>query len=91
LSRRKEEVTLLRTILAAACLIFGSALLIPVSLWLWKFLAARLAAPEIPYLPDPLTTYVLFLNGRAIGDLTVLTMATVVGATLVLAGLRMAR
>ena len=84
-------MTLLRTVAAAACFIFGSALLIPVSLWLWKFLAARLAAPEIKYLPDPLTTYVLFLNGRAIGDVMVLTMATVVGAALLLAGLRIVR
>jgi hypothetical protein len=80
-----------RTILAAACFVLGSALLIPVSLWLWRFLAARMAVPEIPYLPDPLTTYVLFLNGRAISDVTVLTMATAAGAALLLAGLRIVR
>jgi hypothetical protein len=85
------EVTLLRTILAVACFIFGSALLIPVSLWLWKFLAARLASPEIPYLPDPMETYVLYFDGRPISDVTVLTMATVVGAILLVAGLRMVR
>jgi len=62
-----------------------------VGLWLWKFLTARLAAPEIAYLPDPLTTFVLFLNGRAIGDVMVLTTATVVGAALLLAGLRMVK
>jgi hypothetical protein len=50
-----------------------------------------LAAPEIRYLPDPLTTYVLFLNGREISDVTVLTMATVVGAALLLVGLRLYR
>jgi hypothetical protein len=82
---------LLRTVAAVACFVLGSAALIPVSLWLWRFLAARWVAPEIPYLPDPLTTYVLFLNGRAISDVTLLTMATVVGAALLLTGLRLYR
>jgi hypothetical protein len=81
----------LRTILAVACFILGSALLIPASLRLWKFLATRLAPPETQYLPDPLVNYVLYLNGRAIGDVTVLMMATVAGAALLLAGLRMVR
>ncbi len=84
-------MTLLRTVAAAACFIFGSALLIPVSLWLWKFLVARLAAPAIAYLPDAQASFVLFLNGRAMSDVMVLTMATVVGAALLLAGLRMVR
>jgi hypothetical protein len=84
-------VALLRTALAAACFILGSALLIPPSPRLWKFVAARLAPPEVPYLPDPLVNFVLYLNGRAIGDVTVLTMATVVGAALLLAGLRLYR
>jgi hypothetical protein len=84
-------VTLLRTVAAAACFVLGSATLIPVSLWLWKFLAARLAAPKIPYLPDAQANFVLFLNGREIGDVTVLAMATVVGAALLLAGLRLYR
>jgi len=82
---------LLRTVAAAACFVLGSAALVPLSLWLWKFVTARLAAPEIRYLPDPLTTYVLFLNGREISDVTVLTMATVVGAALLLVGLRLYR
>jgi hypothetical protein len=84
-------VTLLQTVLVVACFILGSALLIPLSLRLWKFVAALLAPPEIPYLPDPLVNFVLFLNGREIGDVMVLTMATVVGAALLLAGLRMVR
>jgi hypothetical protein len=86
-----EGVTLSRTVLAVFCFILGSALLIPASLRLWKFVAVRLAPPEIPYLPEPHTNFVLFLNGRAIGDVTVLTMATVVGAALLLVGLRIVR
>jgi hypothetical protein len=84
-------MTLSRTILAAACFILGIVLLIPASLQLWKLLVARLAPPQIPYLPDPHTNFVLFLNGRAIGDVTVLTIATVVGAALLLAGQGIAR
>jgi hypothetical protein len=84
-------VTLLRTVLVVACFILGSALLIPPSLRLWKFVAARLAPPEIQYLPDPLVNFVLFLNGREIGDVTVLATATAVGAALLLAGLRLYR
>jgi hypothetical protein len=80
-----------RIILAAACFIFGSALLIPVSLWLWRFLAARLATQERLYLPEAHTDFVLFLGGRAIGSAMVLTMATVVGAALLLAGLKLCR
>jgi hypothetical protein len=78
-------------VLAVFCFILGSALLIPVSLWLWKYLATRLAPPDIRYLPDPHTNFVLFLNGREIGDVTVLTTATAVGAALLLAGLRLYR
>jgi hypothetical protein len=83
-------VPLSRTILAAACFILGSVLLIPVSLWLWRFLAARLAAPERPYLhlPDAHTDFVFFVGGREIDSVTVLVAATVVGAALLLAGLR---
>jgi hypothetical protein len=86
-----EEVTLLRAILAAACFILGTALLIPGGLRLWTFAAARMAPPEISYLPEPLATYVLYLNGRAIGDVTVLATATIVGSVLLLAALRIAR
>jgi hypothetical protein len=86
-----EEVTLSRTILAAACFILGTALLIPVSLRLWTFVTARLAPREITYLPEPLVNYVLYLNDRAIGDVTLLTTAGVVGAALLLAGLGIAR
>jgi hypothetical protein len=88
---RKEEVNLSRTILAAACFILGSALLIPVSLRLWRFLAARLAAQETPYLPDAHTDFVLLLGGRAIDSVTVLVAAAALGAALLLAGLRMVR
>jgi hypothetical protein len=80
-----------RTILAAACFVFGGALLIPMGLWLWKFLAARLAAQETLYLPDAHTDFVFFLAGRAIGSVTVLAAATVLGAALLLAGLRIVR
>jgi hypothetical protein len=80
-----------RTILAAGCLVLGSALLLPAGLHLWKFLAARLAPAQIQYLPDPHTNFVLSLNGRAIGDITVLTIATLVGAALLLAGVRLVR
>src|SRR5215470_3225555 len=66
------ELTLSRTILAAACFILGSVLLIPAGLRLWTFVAARLAPPEIQYLREPLTNFVLYLNGREIGDATVL-------------------
>jgi hypothetical protein len=52
---------------------------------------ARLAPPEIPYLSEPLTNYVLYLNGREIGDVTVLTAAAVVGAALLLASVRIVR
>src|SRR5262245_19281081 len=86
-----EEVTLSRAILAAACFILGTALLIPVSLRLWTFVVARLAPPEITYLPEPLVHYVLYLNGREIGDVTVLTTAAVLGAALLLGGLRIVR
>jgi hypothetical protein len=86
-----EEVALSRTILAAACFILGTALLIPVSLRLWTFVAARLAPPQITYLPESFANYVLYLNGRAIGDVTVLTTVTVVGAALLLAGFRVVR
>ena len=83
-----EEVALSRTILTAACFILGTALLIPV---LWTFVAARLAPPEITYLPEPATTFVFYLDGREIGDVTVLTAAAVVGAALLLAGLMIVR
>jgi hypothetical protein len=86
-----EEATLLRTILAVACFILGTGLLIPVSLRLWTFAAARMAPSEISYLPEPLVTYVLYLNGRAIGDVTVLTTATIVGSVLLLAALTISR
>ena len=82
---------MLRTVLAAACFIFGSALLIPVSLRLWKLLAGRWGSSEISYLPDPHTSFVLFLNDREIGDATVLTTATVVGVALLLVGFRIVR
>jgi hypothetical protein len=82
---------LLRTILAAACFTLGIALLVPASLRLWRFLVARLAPPEIPHLPDPLATFVFHVNGRPIGDVAVLTMASLVGAALLLAALRMVR
>jgi predicted cation transporter len=80
-----------RTVLAAACFVLGSALLIPLGLPLWTFVAARLSPPEITYLPEPLVNYVLYLNGRAIGDVTVLAMAAVFGAALLLAGLKIVR
>jgi hypothetical protein len=50
-----------------------------------------LAPPEIPHLPDPLATFVFHVNGRPIGDVAVLTMASLVGAALLLAALRMVR
>jgi hypothetical protein len=84
-------MTLSRTVIAAACFILGGALLIPGGLWLWTFVAARLAPPDIRYLPEPLTNYVLSVNGREIGDVTVLTAAAVLGAALLLAGLSIAR
>jgi len=86
-----EEATLSRTILAAVCFILGSAFLIPAGLRLWSFVWARLSPPKIAYLPEPLANYVLYLNGRAIGDMTVLTTAAVVGAALLLAGLSIVR
>jgi hypothetical protein len=88
---RKEEVNLSRTILAAACFILGSALLIPLSLRLWRFLAARLAAQETSYLPDAHTDFVLLLGGRAIDSVTALVATTALGTALLLAGLRMVR
>jgi len=80
-----------RTILAAACFILGTALLIPMSLRLWAFVAARLWPPKITYLPEPLVNYVLYLNGREIGEATVLTAAVIVGAVFLVAGLMIAR
>ena len=50
-----------------------------------------MSPPEIAYLPEPLVNYVLYLNGRAIGDVTVLAMAAVFGAALLLAGLKIVR
>jgi hypothetical protein len=89
--RLLEEPTLSRTILSAPCFILGSALLMPASLRLWKFLAVRLAPPEVLYLPDPHTNYVLFLNSREVGEMTALVIATTVGIALLLVGLRIAR
>jgi hypothetical protein len=82
---------LLRIILAAACFTLGSALLIPTSLRLWKFLASRLAQPDTLHLPEPHTNFVLFLAGREIGDATVLAMTTALGAALLLVGLSIVR
>jgi hypothetical protein len=65
--------------------------MIPVSLRLWTVVSASLAPPEIRYLPEPIVSYVLYLNGREIGDVTVLTTATIVGAALLLAGLSFVR
>jgi uncharacterized SAM-binding protein YcdF (DUF218 family) len=84
-----EEVILPRTVLAVVCFISGIALLIPVSLWLWRFLVGRLASP--PYLPDAHTDFVLFIGGRPIGSVPVLAMATFIGAALLLVGVRMVR
>jgi len=80
-----------RTILAVACFVLGSALLIPAGLRLWTFLAAHLAPPEIAHLPEPIANYVLYLNGRETSDTTVLTAAAVVGAVFLLAGLSIVR
>src|SRR5207249_9707449 len=57
---------LLRTLLAIACLILGSVLLIPMSLWLWRYPASGLAAQEIHYLPESHTDFILSLGGRMI-------------------------
>jgi hypothetical protein len=79
--------SLSRIVLAAVCLILGSALLIPVGFWLWTSVAAQ----EVRYLPDAHTEFVLLLAGRAIDSATVLVAATVVGATLLVTGLKLVR
>jgi len=84
-------MTLLRTLLAATCLIPGSVLLIPIGLWLWRALASRLTVREIHYLPESQTDFILFLGGREIDSAAVVAAATVVGALLLLAGLRTLR
>src|SRR5215470_11020649 len=89
--RLLEEMTLSRTVVAVACFVLGGALVIPAGLRLWKFAVARLAPPEIPFLPEPLHNFVLYLNGQEIGEVTVLTTASVAGAALLLAGVMMVR
>src|SRR5262245_43191919 len=87
----RRKMTLLRTLLAATCLIPGSVLLIPIGLWLWRALASRLTVREIHYLPESQTDFILFLGGREIDSAAVVAAATVVGALLLLAGLRTLR
>jgi len=84
----RRKMTLLRTLLATICLILGSGLLIPVGLWLWRVLASRLTVREIHYVPESHTDFILFLGGREIDSAAVVAAATVVGALLLLAGLR---
>jgi len=81
----------LRTVVAAACLILGSALLIPVCLWLWRFLVSRLMTDKMQYLPDAQTEFIFSLSGRAIDGVLALMIATVVGTVLLLAGLALLR
>ena len=80
-----------RTVLAVFCFILGSALLIPVSLRLWRLLTADLAVQKTLYLPDAQTDFVFLVGGQAIGSGTVLAAATVLGAALLLAGVRIVR
>ena len=79
---------MLRTLLATACLILGSVLLIPMSLWLWRYPASGSAAQEVRYLPELHTDFILSLGGRVIDSAAAVALATLVGAALLLAGLR---
>ena len=81
----------MRTVIAAACLILGSTLLIPTSLWLWRFLVSRLTTHTMQYLPDAQTEFILSLNDRAIDSVMAVTTAAVVGTLLLLVGLGMLR
>ena len=83
-----EKTALLRTLLATACLIVGSVLLIPIGVWLWRYPASALTAQEIQYLADPQTDFILYLGGRMIDSAAIVAIATLVGAVLFLAGLR---
>jgi hypothetical protein len=69
-------------------LIVGSVLLIPIGVWLWRYPASALTAQEIQYLADPQTDFILYLGGRMIDSAAIVAIATLVGAVLLLAGLR---
>ena len=83
----QETITLLRTLLAITGLILGSVLLIPMSLWLWRYPASGLTAQEIHYLSEPHTNFILVLGGRTIDSTAAVALATLVAAVLLLAGL----
>jgi len=84
-------VSLKRKVIAAACLILGTLLLVPASMMLWRFLVSRLSTQDLRYLPEAHTDFMLSINGRAIDGFTLTLIVTAAGAVLLLAGVRMFR